>query len=75
VAFQNQPNLKYTSKVTEWPELNRKKIVSFHPILKHYQFRSVEQIKKRLNLRYNQREKGFKHYRSKDWKRYVFDHN
>jgi len=78
VVFQNQSNLKYTSEVTEWPELNRKKIASFHPILKHYQFRSVEQIKKRLRLRYDQRErgfKGFKHYRTKDWQRYIFDHN
>lgn len=78
VVFQNQPNLKYISQVTEWPELQEKKIASFHPILKHYQFRSIEQIRKRLNVRFDQRKKGFKgfrHYRTDNWRQYIFDHN
>jgi len=77
VAFEYQKGLKYKHDVTEWPRVPQKRIASFHPILKHYQFRCVNQIKKRLRLRFDQQRKGFagfRHYRTGDWKQYIFDH-
>lgn len=77
VTFQNQPNLRYMREVTEWPDLPEKKIASFHPITKHYQFRDIEQIRRRLRERFGQRRKGFKgfrHYRCRRWQRYIFNH-
>lgn len=76
VAFRNQPEISYAREVTEWPALPERKLASFHPILKHYQFRSPEQMRRRLALRRAQRKSGFsgfRHYGSFSWKRYVFD--
>lgn len=76
VAFRNQPGISYAREVTEWPTMPERKIASFHPVLKHYQFRSPEQMQRRLKLRRAQRKSGFsgfRHYGSFSWKRYVFD--
>lgn len=76
VAFRNQPGITYQKEVTEWPSMQERRTASFHPILKHYQFRSPEQIRRRLALRRAQRLggfSGFRHYGSFSWKRYVFN--
>lgn len=77
VALQFDERMEYSEDVTEWPVLNdnEKRIASFSPILKHYQFRSVEQMKKRLQIRKQQIQNGFggfRHYRSFEWNDYVF---
>jgi glycosyltransferase involved in cell wall biosynthesis len=78
VAFRFTTDLLYKEEVTEWPVLKSKKVASFKPILKHYQFRSIEQLQKRLALRKQEIQKGFKgfrHYRSYEWENYIFDAN
>lgn len=76
VAYRFDPDIVYEREVTEWPKMSRRRIASFKPVLKHYQFRSTEQLKKRLGLRKREIEKGFKgfrHYRSFDWNDYIFN--
>lgn len=78
VAFRLKTDMIYKDEVTEWPAIKTKRISSFKPILKHYQFRSIEQLQKRLELRKEEIHKGFKgfrHYRSFDWHDYIFDSN
>lgn len=78
VVFRFKKDMVYKDEVTEWPEMRAKKIASFKPILKHYQFRSIEQLQKRLELRkkeINKGFKGFRHYRSFDWHDYIFGSN
>lgn len=46
------------------------------PILKHYQFRSPEQIERRIQERISARKSGcrsFRHYQSDNWQDYVID--
>ncbi len=77
VAFQFDENIKYVQDVTEWPRVSEKRIASFSPVLKHYQFRTIDQVKMRLEIRKQQITngfKGFRHYRSFDWNDYIFDH-
>ena len=76
VAFKFSTDIVYKNEVTEWPEMKTKHIASFKPILRHYQFRSIEQLKKRLELRKAEIQKGFKgfrHYRSFNWADYIFN--
>jgi glycosyltransferase involved in cell wall biosynthesis len=78
VAFRFKSQMTYTEQVTEWPAIKTKHIASFKPILKHYQFRSIQQMKKRLEVRKQEIQKGFKgfrHYRSFNWNDYIFSSN
>lgn len=74
-AFRNVPGLGYDEEVAEWPSMPDPRVASFHPVLRHYQFRSPCQMRRRLAVRYSQRRLGFggfRHYESPRWKRYVF---
>ena len=76
VALQYDSAMVYKEDVTEWPIITDKRVASFSPILKHYQFRSVDQIQKRLSIRKQQIDHGFggfRHYRSYDWKKYIIN--
>jgi len=76
VALQYDSAMVYKEDVTEWPMIKDKRVASFSPILKHYQFRSVDQIQKRLSIRKHQIDNGFggfRHYRSYDWGKYIIN--
>jgi glycosyltransferase involved in cell wall biosynthesis len=76
VALRYQADMAYKDEVTEWPVMESRRVASFKPVLKHYQFRSFEQLRRRLELRkaaIREGFKGFRHYRSFDWQDYVFD--
>ena len=71
IAYKLQSELKMHGKNGETPTVPDKKQASIRPIVLHYQYRSIAQIKKRLEHAY--KKGGYGHIYSNDWVDYIIN--